>query len=147
MRNNNIDPAILFGILAVVGVIYLLLFIIGIFYILTLQACLKAVPERHRQMSPGMAWLMLIPIFHIFWHFMVVIKIAGSCRNAFAEAQVADAGSCGFPVGMTTCIATCCEVVPIINLLAVPVALVSWIIYWVQVAGLKNRLRQLALPA
>ena len=107
---------------------------IVIFYILTMQKALNLAGERHQKMQPGMVWLMLIPLFNLVWHFFVVKNVSESIKSWAAErgAKVDDAG---YTVGLIACIAQCCGIVPVVNILAGPVGFVCMIIWWVKVAG------------
>jgi divalent metal cation (Fe/Co/Zn/Cd) transporter len=111
---------------------------IAVFYILTMQKALNLAGERHQKMNPGLVWLMLIPLFNLVWHFFVVKNVSESIKSWAAEsgAKVDDAG---YTVGLIACIANACGLVPVVNVLAVPVGLVCVIIWWVKVAGF-NRL-------
>lgn len=107
---------------------------IVIFYILSMQKALDLAGERHRKMNPAMVWLMLIPLFNLVWHFFVVKHVSDSIKSWAAEkgAKVDDAG---YTIGLIACIANCCGIIPGLNILAGPVGLVCFIIWWVKVAG------------
>jgi hypothetical protein len=107
---------------------------IAIFYILTMQKALDLAGERHQKMKPGMVWLMLIPLFNLVWHFFVVKNVSDSIKSWAAEngKSVEDAG---YTIGLIACIAQCCGLIPLVNVLAGPVALVCLIIWWVKIAG------------
>ncbi|WP_257311064.1 hypothetical protein [Geothrix fuzhouensis] len=107
---------------------------IAIFYILTMQKALNLAGERHQKMNPSMVWLMLIPLFNLVWHFFVVKNVSDSIKSWAAEngKSVDDAG---YTIGLVTCIAQCCGLIPILNILAGPVGLVCLIIWWVKIAG------------
>jgi heme/copper-type cytochrome/quinol oxidase subunit 2 len=118
---------VLFLIIAAVAIV------IAVFYCLTLQSCLKAVPEEKRQMKPGMVWLLFIPLFNIVWQFIVVLKIAESVRNVLPEENG------GKTLGLVMCICNILGIVPVVNFVAGPAGLICWIIYWVTVAGLRKK--------
>jgi hypothetical protein len=40
-----------------------------------------------------------------------------------------------------------CGVIPLVNMLAGPAALICWIIYWVKIAGISGKLAVPAAPA
>lgn len=107
---------------------------VGIFYILTMQKALNLAGERHRKMEPAMVWLMLIPLFNLVWHFFVVKNVSESIKSWATERQV-NVGDGGYTIGLVACIANCCGIIPVINLIAGPTALVCFIIWWVKVAG------------
>ncbi|WP_257306724.1 DUF4328 domain-containing protein [Geothrix campi] len=107
---------------------------VAIFYILTMQKALNLTGERHQKMNPSMVWLMLIPLFNLVWHFFVVKNVSESIKSWAAEngKNVDDAG---YTIGLIACIAQCCGLIPLVNVLAGPVALVCLIIWWVKIAG------------
>ena len=107
---------------------------VAVFYILTMQKALTLAGERHQKMNPGLVWLMLIPLFNLVWHFFVVKNVSESIKSWAAEngQSVDDAG---YTIGLVACIANCCGVIPFVNFLAGPVALVCVIIWWVKIAG------------
>ncbi|MBK7294150.1 MAG: hypothetical protein IPI84_10365 [Holophagaceae bacterium] len=107
---------------------------VGVFYILTMQKALNLVGDRHRKMEPGMVWLMLIPLFNLVWHFFVVKNVSESIKSWAAEHQQ-NVGDGGYTIGLVACIANCCGIIPIVNLIAGPTSLVCFIIWWVKIAG------------
>ncbi|MFN7959484.1 MAG: hypothetical protein U0P46_14310 [Holophagaceae bacterium] len=107
---------------------------VGIFYILTMQKALNLAGPRHRKMEPGMVWLMLIPLFNLVWHFFVVKNVSESIKSWAAEQQQ-EVGDGGYTIGLVACIANCCSIIPVVNMLAGPTALICFIIWWVKIAG------------
>jgi len=105
-----------------------------IFYILTMQKALNLAGPSHQKMQPAMVWLMLIPLFNLVWHFFVVKNVSESIKSWAVEhgQRVDDAG---YTIGLVACIANCCGVIPVLNLLAGPAGLICFIIWWVKVAG------------
>jgi hypothetical protein len=105
-----------------------------VFYILTMQKALNLAGPRHQKMQPAMVWLMLIPLFNLVWHFFVVKNVSESIKSWAAEngKSVDDAA---YTIGLIACIANCCSLIPILNILAGPAGLVCFIIWWVKVAG------------
>jgi len=126
----------LFVVLIVAAIFYLPL----ILYLLTLSKALQAVSEKNRAMSPGLVWLNLIPIFELGWHFYTVIMIRNSLGAELAERGVEDPGRGGYAMGMAASILAVCGILPYVGVLASIGALICWIIYWVKIAGYKNRL-------
>ena len=63
------------GIFMLVLIFMGIVLIPGIFFALTLQkAILRCAPEN-RTITPGMAWLILIPLFNLVWNFILVKEI------------------------------------------------------------------------
>ena len=136
------DPTAFLALGAVFIIIILGAFLVPlIFFIITLQNALLAVSPHNRKMPPGNVWLLLIPIFHIVWLFIVVGNIADSYRSEFLERNITMAEQRpSYSIGLAAAILQACCVVPVVSILAGPGFLVCWIIYWVKVAALKNEL-------
>lgn len=57
---------------------FLLFLVPSVFFLLTQQNTLKAIRRDNRRLRPGLVWLQLIPIFNLYWMFIVVTRIADS---------------------------------------------------------------------
>ena len=139
----------------------------AIFFVISQQNTLKMVKRANRQMQPGLVWLQLIPFLGQIWQFVVIVKIAGSIRNGLAaeyegtifgaDAAVAEKNAARWPtlgIGLAYCIPE--ALITLNNLFAAEGSggnlelvgflglgmFVCWIIYWVQLAGYKNKLKQ-----
>ena len=113
--------------------------VIFILYLITLMNTLGAVSAQNRRLTPGLVFLLLIPLFNLVWNFIVVTKIRDSLQAEFSARNLSGQGF-GYGVGLAMCILYIVSIIPLINLLAAPAALVCWIIYWVQIAGYKGQL-------
>ena len=113
--------------------------VVFILYLITLMNTLNAISPQHRRLTPGLVFLLLIPLFNLVWNFIVVTKIRDSLQAEFAARNLQGTGF-GFGIGIAMCILYIVCIIPLINLLAAPAALVCWIIYWVQIAGFKSQL-------
>lgn len=112
----------------------------AIFYILTLQKALNKCNPENRDMSPGLIWLYLIPLFNLFWHFMIVFKMASSLEKEFKSRQIETDPMPGKTLGLVMCILFACSIIPGIGGLISLGGLVCWIIYWVKIAGYSKQL-------
>jgi len=116
-----------------------------IFYLLSLQKAFARVAPERRELSPGMVWLMLIPLFNLVWHFILVAKLSNSLGKEFTARNSAVPGdNHGWTIGLVMCILACTSWIPILGFATGIAALVLWIIYWVKIAGYSSRL---ATPA
>ncbi|MDE2091792.1 MAG: hypothetical protein KGJ08_07835 [Gammaproteobacteria bacterium] len=118
---------------------WVIVLVVFILYLITLMNTLSAVSQQNRRLTPGLVFLLLIPLFNLVWNFIVVSKIRDSLQAEFSERNLSGQGF-GYGVGLAMCILYIVAIIPIINLLAAPAALVCWIIYWVQIAGYKGQL-------
>src|SRR5476651_603853 len=142
------DPAIATAtkIGFIVGMLigFAILLIPAIFYILTVQKALNRCAPENRAMSPGMVWLLLVPLLNIVWSFFVVINVAKSLGAEFQKRGIAEEPEPGKKLGLIMCILACCGIIPLLGILCSLGALVCWILYWVKIAGFSNKL---ATPA
>ena len=105
-----------------------------------LHSALARVPPEHRAMEPGLVWLLLIPFFSIIWNFFVFLQIPESYKSYFTAQGRTDVGDCGRGVGLWYAICGAMSIVPCVNYLAAPAALVLLIIFLVKVLGLKGQI-------
>ncbi|MCX6922921.1 MAG: hypothetical protein NT154_06885 [Verrucomicrobia bacterium] len=75
-----------------------------IFYLLTLQKALNRCSPECRAMTPGLVWLMLIPLFNIVWQFFVVLNMAKSLAAEFQKRGIAEDPNPGQTLGLVMCI-------------------------------------------
>ena len=122
------------GILSLVLIVMAILLVPKIFYLLTLQKALNRCSPSSRAMSPGMVWLLLLPLFNLVWHFFVVLNLSKTLGAEFQRRGLPPEPDPGATLGLVMCISA---------LLCGPVYLVCWIIYWVKIAGYSA---QLAAP-
>jgi hypothetical protein len=113
-------------------------------FIGSIQLTLAAVPEDKREMSPGLAWLLLIPLFNIIWIFIVVSKLTQSFRALKAAGQLRTPTDASNGVGLAYAILSVLTVlvgwVPFIGWIIALAAFVLWIIYWVGVVGARREI-------
>ncbi len=160
--NANNDPALQLVLLAA-------FLIPAILFLFTQQKTLKLIRPENRTLAPGLVWLQLIPIAGQIWQFFVVPRIAGLIQRELAAGD--DSSILGFAdvaaveatgdrptqgVGMAYCILSVTTIVLngflrlqgglllMVGAFASLGALVCWIVYWVQLAGWKRRLKQRA---
>jgi hypothetical protein len=135
------------GWLAGIGIIILLgLFLLPwFFFLLNLQTLLERVSPPNRRMAPGLVWLNFIPLFHLGWFIYTVIKIRDSVQAEYKmRAWYAEDVDFGYNVGLTAgilCIASFVIWWILFIGWVLPLAFaICWIIYWLKMADLKNRL-------
>jgi hypothetical protein len=132
------------GILLIVLIAFAICLLPMIFYILTLQKAINRCSPESRAMAPGLAWLMLIPLVNIVWHFFVVLNMAKSLGAEFQKRGIPAEPNPGQTLGLIMCILMCCGIIPLLGILCSLGGLVCWILYWVKIAGFSN---QIAAPA
>jgi len=135
---------VLWGLILIVFLIPLLP---KIFYLLTLQKAFNKCAAGNRTMSPGLVWLLLIPLFDLIWHFFVVRNIADSLGREFQARGVAAEPNPGRELGYAMCALNAAIVIPFIGILAALAGFVCWVMYWVKVSQFSAKLDQRAPAA
>lgn len=94
-----------------------------------------------RTLSPGMVWLLFIPLFNVIWHFIVVTNISSSLRNEFNRRNFPGIETePGKGIGLAMCILAACGIIPILGILCAIAGFVCWIVYWVKIHEYSQRL-------
>lgn len=125
------------GVLAII----ILIFIINIFFCLSLYSALKCVPAEKRVFPAWLVWLMLIPIVGIIFAWMM--EPFGLPKSF--EAVLADNGEAIaktkvlFGLGLAHVILMTVALFPFLKWIVGIAALIVWIIYWVKVVDFKNK--------
>jgi hypothetical protein len=105
---------------------------------------LSRIPPQFRKQEPGMAFLLLIPIFSVAWNFFVHPKVAESLK-AYFDAQGPHAnGDCGGSLALWLCICGACTLVPVVGLFAGIAGLVLMIMFYVKAFELSARISKMA---
>jgi hypothetical protein len=132
------------GLLEILILAFLFLWLLPlvplVFYLLTLHRTLAACAAENRRMEPGLVWLQVIPVFGLVWQFFVVLAVSGSLDAEFRRRGIPSEPNPGQSLGLAMCVLSACGIVPFLGLLAVMAGCVCWILYWVRIAGLKQKL-------
>lgn len=81
-------------------VLSLTLLLLTVLYLVTLTRTLAACSPARRTMEPGLVWLNIVPVFHLFWKFWTANQVAESLRKEFNARGLSAGGAFGKPVGV-----------------------------------------------
>jgi hypothetical protein len=154
-----------FGMAAMALLLLLGFLVPAVLFLLAQQNTLKLIQPLNRTMRPGQVWLQLIPIFNLYYQFVVVTRISDSLQrelNSYfndSDSILPDetlTGATGgkrpvYSSGITYCwlfvISTVLNWLPsylaIVSGLVSLAAIAYWVVYWVQLAGYKKKLEGL----
>ncbi len=125
-------------LLAISG--FCMVMLIQVVVCVLLYLCFTRLAPEHRKLAPGLVWLLLIPVFNLVWNFFVVLRLAESYQSQFRAIGREDVGDAGWGIGLAYAICAAGSIVPCLNVLAAPAALVLLIIYLVKVMSLRGQL-------
>lgn len=142
------DEAAVFVAITAVIVVILIFYIPWIFYLVTMHKALNRVALERRKTSPAIIWLNLIPIVSFVTHFFMVSGIADSIADEYyaRNLPLTDQRP-GYAMGLTTSILLVLSIIPWLGILFSMAALVTWIIYWVQIAEFSRTIATPFTPA
>lgn len=136
---NNLDRETLIA----AGVFALICLIIKAFYANTFRATLTLIDPVNRHMKPWEAWLLLIPIFNIYWNFELARRMSDSLVNEFYDRKIAEEEAPGRSTGITVAILYLVTMLPLSVNLIVGLNLVYFfyfISYWVKMNNFRSLL-------
>jgi hypothetical protein len=122
----------------------IVVFIVTIFYCLTLFNSLQKIPKEKHQFPSWFVWLFLIPwVGFVFQFIMLPFGIPNTLKKVSPNDQaVVDAANMLFKVGLAEMILTLFGFfLPIhpINQIAAILGMVLWIVYWVLIVRFRNK--------
>jgi hypothetical protein len=126
----------------VVAILLIGMYVPFIFYILSLQRALESIDQTLRPVSPGLAWLLLIPLFNFIWIFFLVVWISKGYEKMWELQRLKAQSSAGFGVGIAYSVCWVLCLIPGLNLLVLIPSLVLWILHWVQVSQARKLVLQ-----
>jgi len=135
------EEAVLFALVFLIGVLF-----IAIYFLRNLRDLLRECAPQNRKVSPGNVWLMFIPLFNVVYGFILYPKISETLKREFEYRNSPQDGDYLRGLGIAMPILNVVGIVPVEFLKGIAGigGLIVFIIYWVQSANMKNKLR--ALP-
>lgn len=133
---------IAFLLAAALGVLF------GVLFLRTMRETLRRVGGENRAMPADYVWFMFIPIFGYFWFIYMIVKMRESLRAEYRSRGWPIESDFGYSVGLAAGVLAVMSAIwswiPRDLLLAGSVLavgqLVCWVIYWVRLARVKDRL-------
>ncbi|MFC7525413.1 hypothetical protein ACFQRK_15735 [Parapedobacter sp. GCM10030251] len=136
---ENLSPEMIQAAIAV----FLIRTLIWAFYANTIRKTLLLVAPANRLMTPGQAWLLVVPFFNIYWNFAVASRLADSLTNEFYDRKIAEEENPGRASGTWYAWLFLLTNIPLPPFILITLFLLSityFIIYWVKVSNFRNLL-------
>jgi len=136
---ENLSPEMIQLVVAV----FIIRLIVWAFYANTVRKTLHCVSPENRLMAPNQAWLLLIPLFNIYWNFSVASRVADSLTNEFYDRKIAEEESPGRQAGTWYAWLFLLSNIPWPAFILVTIGLLSiiyFIAYWVKLSNFRNLL-------
>ncbi|MGK6350627.1 hypothetical protein [Parapedobacter sp. DT-150] len=114
---------------------------VWVFYANTIRKTLLLVAPENRLMTPGQAWLLVIPLFNVYWNFAVASRLADSLTNEFYDRKIAEEENPGRAAGMWYAWLFLLSNIPFPPFILITVFLLSityFVIYWIKASNFRN---------
>lgn len=98
--------------------------LIGLIPIFLTRRAMDGVPEPFRPMKPIQVWLLALPLYNLYWVFMVYPPMMKGYKAALADLGVRLYDDAGEGKATALCVCYVLMGVPLVNFLAAPVVLV-----------------------
>ncbi len=98
------------------------------------------IPPRYRFQEPNMVWLLMVPLFNLYWNFKVVPVLAESFQLYFYSRGIADVEDCGERFARWYCYLALTWVIPCVNFVTGIAGLVVVIRFLIEADRLKKRI-------
>lgn len=114
----------------------------SLLFILSLAKTMRQVPESFHQFPHWFFWMMLIPVANfIFAWIMLPFGLPNTLQAAVKEnPEALKRARALFSLGLALMITTSALIIPFLGLIAIPGAIVLWIIYWVKAVKIRQYL-------
>jgi len=113
------------------------------FYANTIRRTLLLIAPENRLMSPEQAWLLIIPLFNIYWNFSVASRLADSLTNEFYDRKIAEEENPGKSTGTWYAWLFLVTNMPLPSFLVLAAGLLAlgyFVAYWVKVSNFRSLL-------
>lgn len=117
--------------------------VLQVLYIYTIYKALIATAEHHT-ISPGLAWLLLIPVFYLGWQFYILDGLTKGIKGKY-DANGRECGDAAYSIGLAYCILGCVNFIPYLNFLTVLPCLGVWIVYWIKIKDFNREMEMMLL--
>ncbi len=98
------------------------------------------VPQQFQTISPGLIWLLVIPLVNIVMMFIVAFQVPPAFKAYFDSIGDQSVGDAGKQVGMWWAICAILSIIPILGMLAGLASLVLLILFLVKLWGMAGKI-------
>lgn len=105
-------------------------------YANTVRKTMDRIGGENRFFRPGQAWLLVIPLFNIYWNFFVARQLTNSLNNEFYDRKIAEEERPGLVTGLSyawTFLLSHVPFPPFILMTLMILSMIYFIQYWVKV--------------
>jgi hypothetical protein len=117
-------------------------FVTFVFYIRAISKTIKAIDPEYRTQSPGMAWLLLIPVFNVIWFFFLLKSIKTGFLRMYENQRVSQPIDTGYTYGIAMGCCWAAIFIPKLIFVALIPMFVFSILHWSKLNNARKRLSE-----
>ncbi|MBU3586107.1 hypothetical protein [Polynucleobacter sp. AM-26B4] len=117
-------------------------FVTFVFYIRAISKTIKAIDPEYRTQSPGMAWLLLIPVFNVIWFFFLLKSIKTGFLRMYESQRVSQPIDTGYTYGIAMGCCWAAIFIPKLIFVALIPMFVFSILHWTKLNNARKRLSE-----
>jgi len=120
-----------------------ILYILSVFYLVTVQNTLKAISPENRKLPPKKVWLALIPLFGFYWQYVIVRRATDSLSAEYHQKNIkVDETGFGMQIGYAYCTLFLISIIPntLFGILIGIAGIICLIIYWSKLNHFKREM-------
>ena len=115
-------------------------FVTFVFYIRAISKTIKAIDPEYRTQAPGMAWLLLIPVFNVIWFFFLLKAIKTGFLRMHENKRISQPIDTGYTYGIAMgCFWAAIFIPKLIFIALIPMFVFS-ILHWTKLNNARKRL-------
>lgn len=129
------------GMIQTVWIMLALQLVIWAFYARSVRKLFLEIAEANRFLQPNQAWLLVIPLFNIYWNFKVARSVSNSLNNEFFDRKIAEEPSPGLVKGLSYAWMFILAHVPFPAFLVMTffmLGLIYFVQYWVKISNFRQ---------
>ena len=117
-------------------------FVTFVFYIRAISKTIKAIDPEYRTQAPGMAWLLLIPVFNVIWFFFLLKSIKTGFFKMHENRRISQPIDTGYAYGIAMGCCWAAIFIPKLIFIALIPMFVFSILHWTKLNNARKRLSE-----
>ncbi|MEY3523307.1 MAG: hypothetical protein RIT33_724 [Pseudomonadota bacterium] len=115
-------------------------FVTFVFYIRAISKTIKAIDPEYRTQAPGVAWLLLIPVFNVIWFFFLLKAIKTGFLRMHENKRISQPIDTGYTYGIAMGCCWAAIFIPKLIFIALIPMFVFSILHWTKLNNARKRL-------
>ena len=140
-----ISPELLLEMQRIAFFMVFVILVVWAAFAYTIRNTLRLIAQENRSIEPKHAWLLVIPLFNVYWNFEVARRLSNSLNNEFFDRKIAVDDNPGLGIGLTYAWSFLIFYFPFPvfwKLLAMIVSFVYFVSYWYKINQFKELLME-----